>query len=70
MASSLDNPFFIALQYFFEKFLEILFCNKLTLGSEELKACVIGGLNKKIIVKRTPINNLNKLLWILYLHYN
>jgi len=33
------------LQYFFEKLLEILFCSKLTLGSDVSKAKPIAGCN-------------------------
>ena len=45
IASSLERPFWIALQYFLEKLLEILFCSKLTLGSEVSKAKPIAGSN-------------------------
>ena len=51
IASSLEKPFWIALQYFLEKLLEILFCNKLTLGSDVSKAKPIAGFNWKIINK-------------------
>ena len=45
IASSLERPFWIALQYFLEKLLEILFCSKLTLGSDVSKAKPIAGFN-------------------------
>ena len=46
IASSLEKPFCIALQYFLEKLLEILFWSKLTLGSDLSKANPTGGFNK------------------------
>ena len=46
IASSLEKPFCIALQYFLEKLLEILFWSKLTLGSDVSKARLIGGFNE------------------------
>ena len=51
IASSLERPFWMALQYFLEKLLEILFCNKLTLGSDLSKAKPIAGFNRKVINK-------------------
>ncbi len=57
--SSFEYPFCIELQYFLEKFLEILFCNKLTLGSEVVNAEVNNGLNKKIKAKNNPQIYLN-----------
>ena len=51
IASSLEKPFWIALQYFLEKLLEILFCSKLTLGSDVSKTKPIAGFNWKIINK-------------------
>jgi len=45
IASSLERPFWIALQYFLEKLLEILFCSKLTLGSDVSNAKPIEGFN-------------------------
>ena len=59
IASSLESPFWIALQYFFEKLFEILFCSKLTLGSEVSKAIPIAGFNGKVINKIKTRNNLN-----------
>ena len=59
IASSLEKPFWIALQYFLEKLLEILFCSKLTLGSEVSKAKPIGGFNWKIMNKSKLRKNLN-----------
>ena len=52
IASSLEKPFWTALQYFLEKLLEILFWSKLTLGSDVSKAKLIEGLNKQTINKR------------------
>ena len=49
IASSFEKPFLIALQYFLEKLLEILFCSKLTLGSDVSKANPKGGFKIKII---------------------
>ena len=60
IASSLEKPFWIALQYFFEKLLEILFWSKLTLGSDVSNAKPIGGLNRLINKKNTPKKNFNK----------
>ena len=60
IASSLEKPFWIALQYFLEKLLEILFCSKLTLGSEVSKVKPIAGFNWKIINKSKPKKNFNK----------
>ena len=59
IASSLEKPFWIALQYFLEKLLEILFCSKLTLGSDVSKAKPIAGFNWKIINKSKTKNNFN-----------
>ena len=59
IASSLERPFWIALQYFLEKLLEILFCSKLTLGSDVSKAKPIEGFNWKIINKSNTKNNFN-----------
>ena len=59
IASSLERPFWIALQYFLEKLLEILFCSKLTLGSDVSKVKPIAGFNWKFINKRNPKNNFN-----------
>ena len=59
IASSLERPFWIALQYFLEKLLEILFCSKLTLGSDVSKAKPIEGFNWKIIIKINTKNNFN-----------
>ena len=59
IASSLEKPFWIALQYFLEKLLEILFCRKITLGSDESKARPIAGLIWKFINKSKPKNNFN-----------
>jgi len=39
--------------------LEILFCSKLTLGSDVSKAKPIAGFNWKIINKSKPIKNFN-----------
>ena len=58
IASSLEKPFWIALQYFLEKLLEILFCSKLTLGSEVSKAKHTAGFDCKIINKNKPKKNL------------
>ena len=60
IASSLENPFCIALQYFLEKLLEILFWSKLTLGSEVSKVKPIAGFNWKIIRKSKLKKNFNK----------
>ena len=60
IASSLEKPFWIALQYLLEKFLEILFWSKLTLGSEISKAKPKLGLNIKTMNKNKPKNNFNK----------
>ena len=46
IASSLEKPFLIAVQYLLEKVFEILFCSKLTLGSDVSKAKPIEGFNK------------------------
>ena len=59
IASSLEKPFWIALQYFLEKLLEILFCSKLTLGSDFSKAKPIKGFNRKITNKSKPKKNFN-----------
>ena len=59
IASSLERPFWIALQYFLEKLLEILFWSKLTLGSEVSNANPIRGLNRQIIKNNNPKKNLN-----------
>ena len=59
IASSLERPFWIALQYFLEKLLEILFCSKLTLGSDVSKAKPITGFNWKIINNSKTKNNFN-----------
>ena len=59
IASSLERPFWIALQYFLEKLLEILFCSKLTLGSEVSKAKPITGLNWTNINKIKTKKNFN-----------
>ena len=59
IASSLEKPFWIALQYFLEKLLEILFCSKLTLGSDVSKAKPIVGFKKKIINKKKEKMNFN-----------
>jgi len=59
IASSLERPFWIALQYFLEKLLEILFCSKLTLGSDVSKDKPIAGFNWKIINKNETKNNFN-----------
>ena len=59
IASSLEKPFFIALQYLCEKLLEILFCSKVTLGSEVLKANSKTFL-KKIKDKINPKKTFNK----------
>ena len=59
IASSLEKPFWIALQYFLEKLLEILFCSKLTLGSEVSKSKPIAGFNWKINNKIKPKKNFN-----------
>ena len=59
IASSFEKPFSIALQYFFEKLLEILFWSKLTLGSDVLNAKPPGGLNRKVIKKNKIKKNFN-----------
>ena len=59
IASSLEKPFWIALQYFLEKLLEILFCSKLTLGSDVSNDKPITGFNWKIINKSKKKNNFN-----------
>ena len=60
IASSLEKPFWTALQYFLEKLLEILFCSKLTLGSELSNAKPKEGFNRKTKNKNKQINNFNK----------
>ena len=57
IASSLEKPFWIALQYFLEKLLDILFCRRLTLGSEVSKAKPVEGFNWKTMNKIKPKNN-------------
>ena len=59
IASSLEKPFWIALQYFLEKLFEILFCSKLTLGSDLSKAKPIEGFNWNIINKSKQKKNRN-----------
>ena len=63
MASSFDKPFCIALQYFFEKLLDILFCRRLTVGSELWVAKVVKGFNKttaeNINIKKNLYKRLN-----------
>ena len=59
IASSLEKPFWIALQYFLEKLLEILFCSKLTLGSDVSKAKTTEDFNWKIINKSKLKKNFN-----------
>ena len=59
IASSLEKPFLIALQYFLEKLLDILFWSKLTLGSEVLNAKSITGFDNKIIKKNKVKKNFN-----------
>ena len=59
IASSLEKPFCIALQYFLEKLFEILFWSKLTLGSDLSKATAISGFNRLIIKKNKTKNRLN-----------
>ena len=54
MASSFDNPFSIALQNFFEKFFDILFWRRLTVGSEVWDANVLKGC-KKTTAKNTKL---------------
>ena len=61
IASSLEKPLLIALQYFLEKLLEILFWSKLTLGSEVSNAKPVRGFDKKITKKNKIKKNLNKL---------
>ena len=71
IASSLEKPFWIALQYFLEKLLEILFCSKLTLGSEVSKAKPIAGFSWKITNKSKLKKNFNNSSQsILYKYYN
>ena len=60
IASSLEKPFCMALQYFFEKLFEILFCRRLELGSDVFKADTIVGFNKRNKDKRIPKNKFNK----------
>ena len=60
IASSLEKPFWTALQYFLENLLEILFWSKLTLGSDVSKAKLIEGLNKQTINKRKLKINFKK----------
>ena len=48
IASSLEKPFLMALQYFLEKLLEILFWSRLTLGSDVSNANPIVGFNRYI----------------------
>ena len=48
----------MALQYFLEKLLDILFWSKLTLGSEVSNAKLMGGFNIQIINKQIIKNNL------------
>ncbi len=64
IASSFEKPFLIALQYFLEKLLEILFCSKPTLGSDVSKAKPNGGFKIKIINNKTKksFNNSYKLI--------
>ena len=59
IASSLEKPFCMALQYFLEKLLEILFWSKLTLGSEVSNANTVEGFNIEIIKKNKPKKNFN-----------
>ena len=59
IASSLEKPFWIALQYFLEKLLDILFWSKLTLGSEVSNAKLIVGLSKLNVKKNKAKKNLN-----------
>jgi len=59
IASSLERPFLIALQYFLEKLLEILFCSKLTLGSDVSKVKPIAGFSWKITTKSKLKKNFN-----------
>ena len=61
IASSLEKPFWIEVQYFLEKLLEILFCSKLTLGSDLSKAKPMEGFNWKIINKTKPRKNFNNI---------
>ena len=60
IASSLEKPFWTALQYFLEKLFEILFWSKLTLGSEESNAKPVRGFIKHIIKKNKPNKYFNK----------
>ena len=60
IASSLEKPFLIALQYFLEKLFEILFWSKLTLGSEVSNANPSCGFNRFIMKNNKPKNNFNK----------
>ena len=59
IASSFEKPFWMALQYFFEKLLEILFWSKLTLGSEVSNANTVEGFNIEIIKNNKPKKNFN-----------
>ena len=59
IASSLEKPLWIALQYFLEKLLEILFWSKLTLGSDVSKDNPIAGFNWKTINKSKTKNSFN-----------
>ena len=68
IASSLERPFWIALQYFLEKLLEILFCSKLTLGSDVSKSKPIAGFNWKIINKNQPKNSFNNRYYLTILN--
>ena len=49
----------MALQYFLEKLLEILFWSKLTLGSDVSKAETIEGFKRLTIKKNKQKNNFN-----------
>ena len=60
IASSLEKPFWTALQYFLEKLFEILFWSKLTLGSDESNATTVKGLNKPTNKKNKTNENFNK----------
>ena len=65
MASSLDNPFCIALQNFLEKFFDILFWRRLTVGSEVWDAIVFKGC-KKTTAKNTKLKkSLDNSLYLL-----
>ena len=59
IASSLEKPLLIALQYLLEKLLEILFWSKLTLGSVVSNAKLIGGFNIQNIDKQKTKKNFN-----------